>query len=81
MGRIYPNTETLSRQAEEHFTVYGDGAPASIAYLHALVAKGLADSYNYNDRDFVVVIRDSDRERESALRNVRAVTLRYGGGE
>ena len=81
MMMMRPDQETLSRQAEEHFTVYGVGAPASIAYLHSLVAKGLGDSYNYTDRDFVIVIRDSDRRREPSLLRARAVTLRYGGGE
>lgn len=70
----------LMRGGEEHLTVYRgeDGAPpASIAYLHNLVARGLGDSYNYMDGRFVVEIRGEDRIREASLKNVATVTLQY----
>mgnify|MGYP001615512454 FL=1 len=75
--------ERLEGKGEEHLTVYGEGVPASIAYLHSLVARGMADYYNYSDgvTHAAVLIRIADRDREPALRNVRSVTLRYKSEE
>ena len=73
--------EPREGKGEEHFTVYGEGVPASIAYLHSLVARGMADYYNYSERNAAVLIRIADRDREPALRNVRSVTLWYKSEE
>lgn len=73
--------EPREEKGEEHFTVYSEGVPASIAYLHSLAARGMADYYNYSDHNAAVLIRIVDRDREPALRNVRSVTLQYKSEE
>lgn len=77
MATVVMGPSALARSEPEEFTVYGEGVPASIAYLHSIVARGLGDSYNYSDGKFVVEIRPEDRVREPSLRNVRAITLCY----
>ena len=70
----------LSKSRVEDYTVAGEGPPASIAYLHSIVARGLGDSYNYHDREFVVEIHPEDIVREASLKRVRAVVLTYAKG-
>ena len=71
----------LARESIVEFTITGGEVPASIAWLHSVVERGLGDSYNYTDREFVVEIRPADWVREGSLKNVRTVVLKYAGKE
>ena len=57
-----------------------DGIPSSIAFCHSIIARGLADDYNFRDRLCTLCINDSDRQRERALREVESVMLEYKEG-
>ena len=57
--------------------IEGGGPPASIAYLHSVVARGLADSYNYYDRNFIVAPNYADTAQHPALKGVECVQLHY----
>lgn len=58
-------------------TIPSEEIPASIAYIHLLVSKGLGDEYDYIDKQFVVEIHPNDVVREPSLKNVDSVTLHY----
>jgi hypothetical protein len=67
---------SLARPAISVFVVEG-GPPASIAYLHSIGERGLADAYNYPEGSVTVEIQSLDREREPSLKNVHSVVLNY----
>ena len=75
------SSSALTREPVTEFTLSGREVPPSIAWLHSVVERGLGDSYNYTDREFVVEIRPADWIREGSLRNVRTVVLKYAGKE
>ena len=77
-GGIGPNSTiaTLSRQPRREW-IYNDSVPASIAYLHDLIARGLGDSYNYYAGMFMIKINNADVAHFSTLSGVDEVWLTY----
>ena len=63
--------------AVKTFFVTGEGVPASIAYVHALIVRGQGDYNNFIDGLFRLNVCDPDRRREPALKGVESVTLEY----
>ena len=69
----------LVRSTELEFTIEG-GPPASIAYLHSLITNGMADRYDWHEREFEIKINWADKAREPNLAGVDSVVLRYREG-
>lgn len=74
------------REAQKHMigegvelkaTLTATTLPDSVTYLHSLVQRGLADSYNYYDGTFIVSINLTDKSRYPVLQGVDCVQLQY----
>ena len=90
MQNIHTNQGVETLREAQAFLMGGSGAtlkatlkttslPPSMAYLHSLVDRGLADSYNYHDNVFVVKIQVADSWRFPALKDVSCIALKYRG--
>ena len=74
-------TSYLRGEVMPHFKVHSDEAPASIAYIHSLAARGFGSNYDWLSGEITVNITESDCLREPGFKNVRSVTLLYRATE
>ena len=58
-------------------TLKGSAIPEALSYLHALAAKGLADSYNLYDNRVVLRVVLADKQRYPLLQEAECVMLEY----